>query len=341
MQCVRGFMRRALAVALWAVAGLSLHAQQTPAVPGVAIVNLDGKAVRVQVLGLQNRRPGTPLVVFEAGTANPLEIWGGILPQVAAIAPVVAYDRAGLGRSEWDNTTPTPQHVAGRLRRLLQQIGAAPPYVLVGYSWGGMLTRYFAGYYPRDVTGLVFVDPLPMVTQPVADNVGPFDVIGAGRAGYDAYWSSLAALLGEATFVGNADLFTDPGVFYSFALMPDGKIRAYLGGGPGGLVSVLRERQAVGRLRAPDGTAGPYEMLSPRQTSRLAASSTECSAGSSLAHLTVQDADTVASAVEQFRRRPAAGFSDCLMLEVARKAGHAPLGTFDRDPGKLDSAHLL
>jgi predicted nucleic-acid-binding protein len=51
--------------------------------------------------------------------------------------------------------------------------------------------------------------------------------------------------------------------------------------------------------------------------------------------LTIQDADTVEAALEHFRKRPALGFSDCLILEVARKAGHLPLGTFDRDLGKL------
>jgi predicted nucleic acid-binding protein len=58
-------------------------------------------------------------------------------------------------------------------------------------------------------------------------------------------------------------------------------------------------------------------------------------------HLTVQDAETVAAAVGQFRQHPKVGFSDCLMLEVARKAGHVPLGTFDRDLGKLDGAERL
>lgn len=57
--------------------------------------------------------------------------------------------------------------------------------------------------------------------------------------------------------------------------------------------------------------------------------------------LTLQDEDVVAAAVEQFRRRPAVGFSDCLMLEIARKAGHRPLGTFDRDLGKLPDAQRL
>jgi len=58
-------------------------------------------------------------------------------------------------------------------------------------------------------------------------------------------------------------------------------------------------------------------------------------------HLTVQDADTVAAAIGQFRRRPAVGFSDCLMVEVTRKAGHGPLGTFDRGLGRVDGAHRL
>jgi predicted nucleic-acid-binding protein len=57
--------------------------------------------------------------------------------------------------------------------------------------------------------------------------------------------------------------------------------------------------------------------------------------------LTVQDADTVAAALERFRKRPALGFSDCLILEAARKAGHLPLGTFDRELAKLDGVQAL
>jgi predicted nucleic-acid-binding protein len=62
-----------------------------------------------------------------------------------------------------------------------------------------------------------------------------------------------------------------------------------------------------------------------------------------LAHadLTLQDADVVAAALGQFRAKPALGFSDCLVLEIARKAGHLPLGTFDRQLGKVAGAHRL
>ena len=57
--------------------------------------------------------------------------------------------------------------------------------------------------------------------------------------------------------------------------------------------------------------------------------------------LTIQDADVVEAALAHYRKRPALGFSDCLILEVARKAGHVPLGTFDHALGKLDGAHRL
>ena len=58
-------------------------------------------------------------------------------------------------------------------------------------------------------------------------------------------------------------------------------------------------------------------------------------------HLTLQDSEVVAAAVNQFRRRPVLGFSDCLVLEVARQAGHLPLGTFDRGLGKLEGGEKL
>lgn len=59
------------------------------------------------------------------------------------------------------------------------------------------------------------------------------------------------------------------------------------------------------------------------------------------ATLTVQDADIVSAALAHYRRHPTLGFSDCLVLEIARKAGHLPLGTFDRRSSKLDGAVRL
>ena len=57
--------------------------------------------------------------------------------------------------------------------------------------------------------------------------------------------------------------------------------------------------------------------------------------------VTLQDADVVAAALDLYRGKTKIGFTDCLVIEIARKAGHLPLGTFDRDLSKLDGAERL
>jgi predicted nucleic-acid-binding protein len=58
-------------------------------------------------------------------------------------------------------------------------------------------------------------------------------------------------------------------------------------------------------------------------------------------YFVLQDPDVVRAALEVFRKRPSLGFSDCLLLEVARKAGHLPLGSFDRALARLDGAERV
>lgn len=57
--------------------------------------------------------------------------------------------------------------------------------------------------------------------------------------------------------------------------------------------------------------------------------------------LALQDPDVVAAALAAFRKRPKLGFSDCMVLQIARKVGHLPLGTFDRQLGKLQGAQSI
>ena len=75
--------------------------------------------------------------------------------------------------------------------------------------------------------------------------------------------------------------------------------------------------------RAPAEIASAVEMLLNHQT------------------LTIQDSDVVSSALHHFRRRPALGFSDCLMLQLARRSGHLPRATFDRALGKIEGTQKL
>lgn len=57
--------------------------------------------------------------------------------------------------------------------------------------------------------------------------------------------------------------------------------------------------------------------------------------------LVVQDPEVVLAALALFRKKNSVGFSDCLVLEVARRAGHLPLGTFDKNLAKLEGAERL
>jgi predicted nucleic-acid-binding protein len=57
--------------------------------------------------------------------------------------------------------------------------------------------------------------------------------------------------------------------------------------------------------------------------------------------LTVQDPGSVTAALTHYRKKPGLGFSDCLVLETARKAGHLPLGTFDRTLSKIEGAQRV
>ncbi len=58
-------------------------------------------------------------------------------------------------------------------------------------------------------------------------------------------------------------------------------------------------------------------------------------------NLVVQDPEVVAAALARFRRKPSLGFSDCLVIEVAGKAGHLPMGTFDRSLARQEGAQQL
>lgn len=148
-------------------------------------LELDGRMVRVLTAGMTDRAPEQPVVVFEAGAGSTLEAWNPILSAVVEFAPVVAYDRPGLGQSDVADEPPTPEWVADHLHALLGALDVAPPYVLVGHSWGGPLVRYFAGRYSDEVAGVVYVDPMDF-TLTREDELALWDSIGVGEAEYDA-----------------------------------------------------------------------------------------------------------------------------------------------------------
>ena len=57
--------------------------------------------------------------------------------------------------------------------------------------------------------------------------------------------------------------------------------------------------------------------------------------------LVLQDGEVIRAALAAFNRQSTVGFTDCLIVEIARKLGHRPLGTFDKPMSRLDEAVRL
>ena len=115
---------------------------------------------RVEVV---RRGSGSPAIVLEAGLGFGASDWGQapeqLLPRLAAISSVFAYSRPGYGNSEGTNASRDPVTIARELRQLLAVSNAAPPFVLVGHSLGGLYAQVFAALHPADTAGLVLIDP--------------------------------------------------------------------------------------------------------------------------------------------------------------------------------------
>jgi pimeloyl-ACP methyl ester carboxylesterase len=135
-----------------------LSAQQTKTATQLSVqtqyVDVGGHKLRLQVAGA-----GTPTVVLDYGLGGSIENWNNVFPEVARFTRVVAYDRAGYGKSEPGPEPRSQTRIATELRTLLHRAQVAPPYVLVGHSLGGANIRAFAHLFKDEVAGLVFVDP--------------------------------------------------------------------------------------------------------------------------------------------------------------------------------------
>jgi pimeloyl-ACP methyl ester carboxylesterase len=101
---------------------------------------------------------GAPVVVLESGAGADATEWQAVQPAVSRMTRTCAYDRAGTGSSVAPAGIRDGRDEVSDLERLLAHLRLAPPYVLVGHSFGGVIARAYAGQHPADTAGLVLVD---------------------------------------------------------------------------------------------------------------------------------------------------------------------------------------
>ena len=104
-----------------------------------ADVNVRAGATDVAVRCLGTRAAGQPLVLLEAGGGDDLTVWSLVQQPISQFERVCAYSRPTLIRKDvGPRANGSPTQVVQTLREVLAGLHEAPPYIMVGHSYGGM-----------------------------------------------------------------------------------------------------------------------------------------------------------------------------------------------------------
>jgi len=101
---------------------------------------------------------GRPTVIFEAGLGCTNLDWALVQPEISKVARTFSYDRLNRVSSPADKLPRTSLDQVHELHALLNKAKVKGPYIIVAHSIGGYNARLFAGTYPKEVSGIVFVD---------------------------------------------------------------------------------------------------------------------------------------------------------------------------------------
>lgn len=112
-----------------------------------------------------------PDIVLDHGGGGSADDWNALAPLLTPHCRVLRYDRAGMGSSPADGLGCGAPAVSRRLAQLVEHAGIRRPFILAGYSLGGLYARHYAQQYPQDVAGLVLLDTTPTANEIPTDQI--------------------------------------------------------------------------------------------------------------------------------------------------------------------------
>ena len=148
-----------LAALVPTVVGAADHAVQVAALSVYANTADDAKLPDGRTIHIVCMGSGSPTVILTAGLGDWSVIWSRVQRAIAARTRTCAWDRPGFGLSSPSALAQSVDHTTDELQAALRRSGINGPYVMVGHSLGGYETLLFSDRQPRDVVGMVLVEP--------------------------------------------------------------------------------------------------------------------------------------------------------------------------------------
>jgi pimeloyl-ACP methyl ester carboxylesterase len=130
----------------------------------VAAVELPGRLVSAgkHKLWIYCQGTGAPTVVLDVGLGSDPREWTRVVDDLQHDTRVCRYERAGYGASEPGPFPRDARREGEELVTLLRNAGEKPPYLLAGYSFGGLNVYVLAGAHRDLLAGLALLDPPPL-----------------------------------------------------------------------------------------------------------------------------------------------------------------------------------
>jgi len=101
------------------------------------------------------------IVVIPGYMEQSAATWMMVKRDISELSRVIIFDRPGIGGTQKSSKPRTSEVKAEELHTMLQKMDVEGPYILMSHEMGTFDARVFANKYPKEVCGMILLDPQP------------------------------------------------------------------------------------------------------------------------------------------------------------------------------------